>query len=127
MKKWLLLAISTLLITNAHAQSWCGYKDFFHLSSETHPALYFVEGASEQDVILQFVGPRSFVINDGWACRPGHAHVTVAYDAANWCVLDIKDGPWMNHPVITASCNGMRYLGLTYDGINSYSYSINLD
>ena len=128
MKKWLLVAASSVIMINAHAKaSYCGYKDFFHLSDASHPAIYIVNGYSETDVILQLVGPRSFVIKDGFDCRAGYAHVTVAYDQNSWCVLDIKDGPYMNHPVVSASCNGMRYIGTTYDGIGSYSYSINLD
>lgn len=126
MKKWLLMAIGSLVMMNAHAESWCGYKDFFHLSSQSHPDIHFVSGASDVDVILQFVGPRSFTINDGYRCQTGYAHVTVS-DGANWCTLDIKDGPWINTPSINASCNGMSYLGIRYDGINSYSYSINID
>ena len=128
MKKWILLAVSTFFMINVQAdESLCGYKDYFHLSNESHPAIYVVSGFSEQDVILQIVGPRSFVIRDYNQCRTGYAHVTVAYDAANWCVLDIKDGPFINHPTVSASCNGIRYMGTEYDGIGSHSYSINLD
>ena len=105
----------------------CGYKDYFHLSNQSHPAIYIVSGYSEQDVTLQIVGPRSFVIRDNFQCQAGYAHVTVAYDTANWCVLDIKDGPFMNHPTVSASCHGIRFMGIEYDGIGSYSYSINLD
>ena len=128
MKKWILLAISSFFMMNAQAnESFCGYKDYFHLSNQSHPAIYIVSGFSEQDVYLQIVGPRSFVINDGNQCRTGYAHVTVAYDATSWCVLDIKDGPYMSHPTVNASCNGIRYMGTEYDGFSSYSYTINLD
>lgn len=120
---------SSLMVMNAHAadQRFCGYKDFFHLSDNSHPAIYIVSGYSESDVMLQMVGPRSFVLRDTPRCEAGYAHVTVAYDSSSWCVLDIKDGPFMNHPAISASCNNMAYLGTTYDGIGSYSYTINLD
>lgn len=127
MKKGLLLALSTLFIANAQAASWYGYKDYFHLSNSSHPALYIVSGYSDSDVFLEFVGPRSFVIRDGYQGNAGYAHVTVAYDTAHWCVLDIKDGPFMMNPTISASCNGMAYLGTDYDGFGSYSYSIKLD
>lgn len=128
MKKWMLLAASSLMMVNAQAnQSWCGYKDFFRLSDDTHPGIYIVSGYSDQDIILQMVGPRSFVIRDTEQCRSGFAHVTVAYDAANYCVLDIKDGPMTMHPTVNASCNGIRYLGTRYDGLGSYSYTIDLD
>jgi hypothetical protein len=127
MKKSLLLALGSFMMINAHAESWCGYKDYFHLSDNSHPAIYVVSGYSDSDVFLEFIGPRSFVIRDTYQCNSGYAHVTVAYDNANWCVLDIKDGPYMNHPTVRASCNGMKYLGTEYDGIGSFSYSIKLD
>lgn len=129
MKKLLILALSSLSMFTAQAgtATWCGYKDYFHLSDRAHPAIYVVSGYSESDVMLEFVGPRSFVLRDTFQCRAGYAHVTVAYDPANWCVLDIQDGPYMNHPTVSASCNGMNYLGLKYDGIGSHSYTINLD
>jgi hypothetical protein len=126
MKKWVLLAASSFFMMNAQADaSFCGYKDFFRLSDEAHPSIYVVSGSSDTDLLLQLVGPRSFVIKDNYQCRKGYAQVTVAYDSFNWCVLDIKDGPYMNHPTIRASCNGLRYLGINYDG--SHSYTIKLD
>ncbi len=128
MKKWILLAACSFFMVNAQAkETFCGYKDFFHLSDQTHPTIYIVSGYSDNDLYMEFIGPRSFVIRDGYQCRAGYAHVTVAYDDSNWCVLDIKDGPYMNHPTVSASCNGIRYLGIDYDGFNSYSYTINLD
>lgn len=128
MKKWMLLAATSFMAMQAQAnESLCGYKDYFHLSDSTHPGIYIVSGFSDQDIILQIIGPRSFVIRDSYQCRTGYAHVTVAYDTANWCVLDIKDGPMMYHPMISASCSGLRYMNTEYDGIGSYSYTINLD
>ena len=100
---------------------------FFHLSDQTHPAIYIVSGYSEPDVILQPVGPRSFIIRDNSQCRSGYAHVTVSYDISNWCVLDINDGPYMNHPTIHASCNGLKYVRLDHDSFGSNSYTIVLD
>lgn len=131
MKKWILLAASSAFMMNAYANDnkmYCDYKDYFHLSDQSHPGIFVVSGFSEQDVILQIVGPRSFIIRDSYFCRSGYAHVTVAYDQEHWCVLDIKDGPYMNHPSVNStSCSGMRYVNTTYDGLGSYSYSINLD
>lgn len=128
MKKWLLFAASGFLAFNVQAEaSWCGYKDFFRLSDETHPGIYIVSGYSDSDIILQMIGPRSFLIRDNVQCTYGYAHVTVAYDVNNWCVLDIKDGPWMMHPTVNASCNGIKYLGTHYDGMGSFSYTIDLD
>lgn len=128
MNKWSMVAAGLMIITNTQAnQSYCGYKDYFRLSDTSHPAIYIVSGYSDQDIILQMIGPRSFVIRDAEQCRSGYAHVTVAYNTANWCVLDIKDGPLMHHPKVNASCHGIRYLNTEYDGLGSYSYTINLD
>ena len=127
MKKWLLLAATSCTIMNAQANQFhCDYKDYFRLSDDSHPAIYITGGSSDYDVYLQIVGPRSFLIRDS-TCKPGYAHVTVAYDAYNWCVLDIKNGPWMNHPTVNASCNGIRYISTDYDGFGTHSYTINLD
>lgn len=128
MKKWFIIALGCILMTNVQAkETFCGYKDYFHLSDQAHPGIYIVSGFNEPDLELQIVGPRSFVIRDTQQCRTGYAHITVAYDNANWCVLDIKDGPYLYHPSIIASCNGIRYMGISYDGLTSHSYSINLD
>lgn len=128
MKKWMIIAASSVMVMSAHAQeSYCGYKDYFRLSDDTHPEIYIVNGFSDQDIILQMIGPRSFIIRDSYQCKSGYAHVTVAYDAENWCVLDIKDGPYMYHPKVNASCNGIRYLETEYDGWGSFSYTIKLD
>ena len=128
MNKWVLLAASGFFMVNAQAnQTFCGYKDYFRLSDQSHPSIYIVSAYNEPDIILQLVGPRSFVIRDNEQCRSGYAHVTVAYDASNWCVLDIKDGPYLNHPTINASCNGITYNGFRYDGIGTHSYTIDLD
>lgn len=126
--KWILLAVSSLMAMGAHAEnSWCGYKDYFRLSDDTHPGIYLVSALSDTDIVLQAIGPRSFILRDNGQCTSGYAHVTVAYDNSNWCVLDIKDGPWMSSPTVSASCNGIKYLGTRYDGFGSYSYTIDLD
>ena len=127
MKKWILLA-SSLLAMNAEAnQAFCGYKDYFRLSDQSHPAIYIVRGWTDSDLYMEIVGPRSFVIRDAAQCRTGYAHVTVSYDSATWCVLDIKDGPYKRNPRIYASCNGMRFVKLEHDSIGSHSYTIHLD
>ena len=127
MNKWLVLAASSLIMVNAHAkQTSCGYKDYFHLSDKTPGHFYIDSGYFESDVYLQYLGPRSFIIRDGYECRAGYAQVKVASDPNNFCVLDIQDGPFMNDPIINASCVGaMHYMGTKYDGFGSYSYSIN--
>lgn len=127
MKKQLLFALSSLLIGAAQANpSYCGYKDFFHLSDTTNPGIQIINSYSDQDIILQQVGPRSFTLRDTEACRAGFAHVTIALDRSNWCLLDIKDGPYMSHPTVSASCTGLHYFNTKYDGSGTYSYSINI-
>ena len=127
MNKWLLIAAGSLLAVNAHAQeSWCGFKDFFYVKDENHPGVYIVSALSDLDVALQLVGPKSFLIRDNGQCNTGYVHVTVGYDVNNWCVLDIKDGPWMMHPTVKASCSGLNYIGTRYDGIGTFSYTIDL-
>lgn len=111
---------------NAHAQSYCGYKDYFHISDRSHPAIFVTSGYSDSDILLDFIGPRSFTIRDGYQCRSGYAHVVIAADKDSWCTLDLRDGPYMNHPTVSASCNGLSFLGMDYDGIGSYSYTIKI-
>lgn len=128
MKKSLLILIMSLFFINAQANSFlCNYKDYFHLSDKSHPGIYIVNGSDDMDVMLQIVGPRSFLIKDTFRCVSGFAHVTVAYDSYHFCVLDIQDGPYMMHPRVHASCNGIEYKGIKYDGFGSYSYTINLN
>ena len=124
MKKSLVLALGSFIMINVQAQSWCGYKDYFRLSDDSHPTIYIASGFSDSELYLEFIGPRSFIIRDTYQCSDGYAHVTVAYDSANWCVLDIKDGPYINHPTVKASCNGIKYLGTDYDGGNAYSIKL---
>jgi hypothetical protein len=128
MKKWIVLAVASFIMMNVHAkESWCGYKDYFRLSDSTHPDIYIVNGFSDQDVVLQIVSPRSFIISDSEQCRSGYAHITVAYDLANWCVLDIQDGPYINHPKVTAACRGIRYIDTKHDNFGGHAYTIELD
>lgn len=126
MKKALLLVLACGLSLSANAdQKLCGYKDFFHLSDTTHPGIFIMSANSNSDINVQIIGPKSFELRDTIQCHTGYAHVTVAADAFNWCVLDLKDGPFMPHPTVSASCMGLVYEGMTYDGFNSYSYSLN--
>jgi len=108
-------------------QKLCGYRDFFHFSDATHPNIYIVDANNTQDLYLQVLGPRSFEIRDSYQCKTGYAQITITDNAYHWCVLDIKDGPYMRHPSISASCSGIGYLGMNYDGLNSYSYTLNFD
>lgn len=130
MNKWMILAGCSIFMLNAHADvhnMYCNYKDRFHISDQSHPGIYVISGFSEQDLILEIIPPYDFIIRDSYFCRAGYAQVTVGYDSDHWCVLNIKDGPYINHPIINSKCIGIRYIDTTYDGIGSYSYSINLD
>ncbi|WED42843.1 hypothetical protein [Legionella cardiaca] len=129
MKKVVLsLLAASLFAVNAQArESLCGYRDYFHLDDLAHPGIFIVRANATQDIYLNVISPRSFEIRDTQQCHNGYAHVTVAYDAYNWCILDIKDGPYMMHPSIKATCSGMSYQGIDYDGFNTYSYTIKLD
>lgn len=129
MKKSIFLACSLAAMQASSNQliSTCGYKDYFHLSEMTPPGVFILGGYSEQDVFLEIISPRSFIIRDGYTCDTGYAHVTVALDSRNWCILDIKDGPYINHPLVSATCSGLRYQGMQYDGLASYSYSLSFN
>ncbi|KTD18822.1 Uncharacterised protein [Legionella lansingensis] len=127
MKKVVFLLTSLFIVSAQAKESLCGYRDYFHLDDQSHPSIFIVSANSTRDIYLQVIGPRSFEIRDTERCQDGYAHITVAYDAYNWCVLDIKDGPFMMHPSVSASCSGMIYKGTTYDGFNTYSYTIKLD
>lgn len=122
------LMLSVLLCGSAMAEnpSWCGYKDYFHIDSKTHPGVYISNASTDGDVFMQIISPRSFVIRDTPNCHKGYAHVTLMYDENNWCVLDIKDGPYINHPDIHASCHGLMYDGTRYDGWGTHSYTITI-
>ncbi|HHF7346428.1 TPA: hypothetical protein ACPSKE_000803 [Legionella feeleii] len=132
MKRIVFVLLAGLFLSNVQASTqrstfFCGYKDYFHLSSSTHPGIYIRSANNNQDLNLLIIGPRSFEIRDTDTCNTGYAHVGVAYDDYHWCILDIKDGPYMMHPSIRAACSGMEYKGLSYDGFNTYSYTINID
>lgn len=128
MKKTILLLLGSSVAFAAQAdQKLCGYRDYFHLSDTTHPGIYIVSANSNEDVYLNVIGPRSFEMRDTDRCQSGYAHITVAYDAYNWCVLDLKDGPFMSHPSVSVSCNGLIFKGMSYDGFNTYSYTLNFD
>jgi len=128
MKKIIGCIIGGLIALSAQAgQGWCGYKDFFHFSDTTRPLLFISNTSTNGNVYVQPIGPRSFEIRDTEKCNAGRAHILIAdYENSNFgCVVDIEDGPFINTPRVQASCNGVSYLGTTYDGIGSYSYTLN--
>jgi hypothetical protein len=122
------LALSALFSGSALADKplWCGYKDYFHINSSAHPGIFISNATSDGDVFLQVISARSFVIRDTPNCSNGYAHVTLVFNDSNWCVLDIKDGPFINHPSVHASCHGLQFQGMDYDGWGTHSYTINI-
>lgn len=128
MKKILMLSLGICSSASALAeQGFCGYRDYFHLSNNTPSSLFVISAISNSDISVQIVGPRGFELRDTPRCVSGFAQVTVAADVNRYCILEIKDGPYMSNPTISASCNHMTYKGISYDGINSYSYSLSFD
>jgi hypothetical protein len=131
MKKVMFLLVSALFAVSAHSSSqsgasWCGYRDYFRISSDSHPGIYIKMASSDYEVSMHVIGPRSFELRDTELCKSGYAHVTLVDQGNNWCVLDIKDGPYMMHPTVDASCHGMKYKGTEYGGFNSYKYTISI-
>ncbi|MGQ3892491.1 hypothetical protein [Legionella sp. CNM-4043-24] len=128
MKKALLLSLGLGLSVSAQAEEfYCGYRDYFHLSNNTPASIFVINAYSNADMYVQVVGPRGFELRDTPRCVSGYAQVTVAVDAAHYCVLEIKDGPYMSSPTVSASCNQLTYKGIRYDGFNTYSYSLSFD
>lgn len=128
MKKIIGFLFGSVIAFSAEAgQGWCGYTDFFHFNEKTRPLLFITNTSTNGDVVLQPLGPRSFEIRDTENCRTGRAHILITdFENANYgCVVDIEDGPFLNTPKVLASCNGVNFSGLTYDGIGSYSYTLN--
>ena len=125
MKKTALSLVLLIFSTYVKANTlWCNYKDFFHIASLSHPGIYISAASSDGEVFVQLGSPRSFIIRDGAQCKTGYAHVTLSFNQQNWCVLDIKDGPYLWHPTVYASCHGLEYVDTKYDGLGSNSYTI---
>ncbi|MBA2653328.1 MAG: hypothetical protein H0U73_13855 [Tatlockia sp.] len=126
MNKIALVLLAGLLSLNTHAKGsfWCDYADYFHLSAASDPWLIISEANANREVLLFVLSPKSFELRDAGKCISGYAHVTYSYDKTHWCILDIKDGPTLWHPVIQASCAGLKYMGLGYDGDHSYTIHI---
>ncbi|MCC5792389.1 MAG: hypothetical protein JJT82_07270 [Legionellaceae bacterium] len=127
-KRYITLLFCSVLLGNAFTSNsfWCDYKDYFHISSASHPGIFISSATFDDDLYMQVISPRSFILRDTPRCISGYAHVTLMLDINSWCVLDIKDGPWVNTPQIHASCHGLEYQGLTYDGMGTHSYTIRI-
>ena len=99
-------------------------KDYFSVSSTTYPALLIASSADSEDIHVQVLDTKNFILQGTTKCRSGHAVIKVQTHADNWCLLDIKDGPFNFYPRISASCNGLRYLNTTYEGRKTHAYTI---
>lgn len=125
MKKILMLSLGLGLAFSAQAETFfCGYRDYFHLSNNTPANVFVTFVQSDSNVYSMLVGPRGFELRDTPRCNSGYAQVSVAMDNAHYCILQIKDGPYLSTPLVSAACNDLTYRGMQYDGFNSYSYSL---
>jgi hypothetical protein len=114
----------------------CGYTDNFHLGTSSVQNVTISSLKGDEKVIVgqnilsgqTKVDPTSFFIKDTPACvkNGGYAHVRYQTDANDYCDLAVHDAENFFHPDITARCAGtLKYLGSTYDGVNTHSYSLN--
>ena len=123
MKKILLILAGLLLTTTALAQVnslRCGYQDVFLLSSSSPAGLRITGANTDESLKLHVIGPRNFKVKDTNSCATGYGHVTIASSDYNWCVLNIKDGPYLWHPEIDVSCKGLKYEGMVNKGSHEY-------
>lgn len=128
MKKIQSLLLSVVLLSSTGANAFfCGYKDYFRINKENSPDLFIVRAQTDGDLNVEVLSPISFEIKDGGSCNTGFTHVVVANKEFSWCALDIKDGPYMFHPSINASCSELKFKGPTYEGFNSYTYTLNFE
>lgn len=129
MKKIQSSLIGMILISSsaANASFFCGYKDYFRIESQGSSSVFIVRASNDPDLNLEILSPTSFEIKDTVSCNSGFAHVVVANKDFGWCLLDIKDGPFMMHPTVNASCTDLQYKGRNYSGFNSYTYTLNFE
>lgn len=128
MKKILALLAGCCIAMSAQAdKKLCGYTDFFHFNDSARPLLFISSSNTNGNIYLHPIGARSFELKDTEQCRSGRANIVITdYANPNYgCMVDIEDGPFMNHPTVSASCNGVVFSGISYDGFNSYSYTLN--
>lgn len=129
MKKTILAvsALTLLVATSAYAKpEWCGYVDHFHLDQNTPTNLQITRVSTDGNVNVQQIDNTRFNIADTNNCPGdgGYAYITYSVDPTHFCNLTIHDGPLMNDPNIAASCQGLSYNGVSYDGFMSYSYTL---
>jgi hypothetical protein len=133
--KSLLVAAAMSLSAPVFASpSICGYMDHLHVSnnSTAYPRIIGAitptgsvrgvkTGDSSFDIIDQQQQPSTCNLNSD-----GTVTVTFATSLNDYCTFRITDGPTHDNPDDkNYQCVGhLTYLGLTYDGFGSYSYSM---
>ena len=124
-QKFLMILGLTFAVSNAFAD--CGATDKFHFEGVPSATIQALISSDPRSLVATKTDPRSFKLhikNDGAprlsSCKPysTNASVTVGFDANNYCTLSMRDGPFMQDPIIeNADCKGkMSFVGLTYDG-----------
>ena len=104
----------------------CMYRDFFHPSFDTPPAVRLLSLSGDINVQVAQQNDYSFKVTDTNDCPLNGGYVKVRYgtDEKHFCDLNIHDSALLWDPDITAHCTGLFYNGSTYDGKPTYSYSL---
>lgn len=111
--------------------SWCGYTDSFHtnMNNKIHPVV--TNASSDQNIQVQWSkGSSDFALHDAASCPQGGGHATVTYQTSSGqtCTLNLHDGELMDDPTVSVvNCQGMQYMGMTYDGFMTYRYTLNFE
>lgn len=128
MKKVGLSLICGLFMINAQANpSLCGYHDYFRLSNDSPVGTYIGFASADEDLYVTTMSSTSFLVQDTPACLTGFAtaYIELQGDPDSRCILRIKDGPFIRHPVIEASCAGhLNFISNTYEGTGTRTYSM---
>lgn len=127
MKKIALSLLAGLFAFNAHADTKfsCGYTDKFIISDKIDAHVGIISYNPIENIEVIPTSPRSFTLHD-LTCNKGQAYVAIGLNMYKYCNFIIEDGPYMWNPkVVSASCKGMNFRGLS--SIGSHSYVIELD
>jgi hypothetical protein len=132
MKKKLALIALALVGTLGNIASYadaklCFYRDTIHLDSDTPFDIRLQTLSSNQNLVVEQRDATSFYMRDVQSCprEGGYAYVRYGSDSQHYCDVVIKDGAFEKDPWwVSATCNNMRFGGLTHDGFLSYSYTM---
>lgn|SRR3989338_5566525 len=125
------LALSSSAVANPKPMI-CGYTDHLHISSNSTVKPHIVEISSTGDVKAIPIDKYSFDIVDQPSSDGCNLNsmgvVTVKYETSktDYCTIKITDGVALDNPSDKdVQCMGhLSYLGMTYDGFFTYSYSM---